>query len=223
MSLQIYKNGRLAISPSFVPLCLVQVVDLGVGAQLFQTVVPSNRKFIAFHRGLGFTDKVYWAQIVSNGYWALNFPTGNHKQTGTRIYIFSDFQVNIPEWGFYVYNNGVLVWHSNCLPLKMASVATQVSNNPNPLAITSAITGCYQIGTGPDEGFYGWYICAAGYSPPGLENQGNWCTKRGILSQRRYTTPPDDPNYPGNYSTVAPAAYIETHIYDQYYQAALGY
>ena len=215
MTFQLSKNGRLAMAPDFLPLCLVQVIDVQPGEGLeIQTVVPSNKKFISYYRGRSYVENgtVYYDTVASNGYWKLKFYYGM-AYLPVRVYIFSDFLVNIPDWGFFIYNNRQIVWHSNCLPLKILDYSkipgTVLSY---PVACPGGIAQFTSVGNNTEH-WDRWFVWAAG-----VNQSGTYSIGAALFSQFNASGPP----VPGSYSLPL-TTYIETAVYDQYYRQALGY
>ena len=210
------------IAPAFTPLSLTQVINLTPGyGQILQTAVPYGSPFMAFHRstaGSGF-DHVLWDEINQNGYWSLRFRAaagGAISMGPSRIYIFSKTMVNVPSGGFFMYQNGQVVWHNNCLPLVMT--VGQKTTGPNaPLAITAggSVLVNYPWDPGnPNTGQQRFNCYSAG-----VDSQGNWTANGGDLYMTyNYSSPTGPP--PG--SSMGPPGVIETSIYDTYYRQALG-
>lgn len=209
---QLLKNGRLAMTPNFTPLCLVQVIDLPAGTGDIQTIVPVSKKFVAFHRSLDtIIDCIYWDQININGYWALRL---NANRTAVRIYVFSDFLVNIPRYGFFVYRNGTeIVWHNNCLPLKVTPYGG--TSLAAPVAISSGISMAYNVQTAA-ESIYGWRVFSAG---PSSTEPGRYILTAQTLNQFFGSKGNE---YPGNWS-IPVKYYLDCTYYDAYYRQSLGY
>ncbi|ADU71565.1 hypothetical protein [Pantoea sp. At-9b] len=205
------------IAPPFTPFSLAQVIDLTpTGGQILQTNVPASMPFIAFHRSTlasGFNN-VWWTEITQNGYWALQF-RGNFgsAMSATRIYVFSKMMVNTPAAGFFMYDNGQIVWHQNCLPLKLTVGSTTTSDVP--VAITSGVSVVVAIPVTGNSGYVRYNCYSAGFNISGTskyEAQGG-----NTYNQVSY----DNQQAPYQYS-CSPPAYIETNIYDTYYHQALG-
>lgn len=215
MTFQLSKNGRLAMAPDFLPLSLVQVIDVPPGEGLeIQTVVPATSKFISYYRGTSFAanGSVYYETYKSNGFWRLKFYYGMAYQP-VRVYIFSDYLVNIPNWGFFVYNDGEIVWHSNCLPLKImdySKIPAQVLSYP--VACPSGVTQFTSVGNNVEH-WERWFVWAAG-----VNQSGTYSIGAALFSQFNASGPAG----PGSF-TLPLTTYIETSVYDLYYKQALGY
>lgn len=216
------------MAPGFTPLVLVQVVDLPVGSQTFQTVVPSDSTIIAFHRraDANLMDGVFWSQIEQNGYWALNFSSDLMKQTTTRVYIFSNMVVNTPEYGFYIYANGKIVYHSNCLPLKMLTMdgLGEIGPSTTPLAVCSCITSQYSESYDAIKTYWGYTRSSAGYNTNQYTGKGDgyYVTGNEVYVENMNNID-QHPNFKEGAWQVSSIGYIECDIYDQYYKQALGY
>ncbi len=210
------------ISPNFVPYCLVQVIDVPAGQRIVQTSVPAARGFMAFHRSMSTTsgqlDLCWWEQTTQNGFYALNFPSAGANQTGCRVYIFSDYLVNIPAWGFYGYNAGTMVWHSNCLPLRIipsASLSSLTSSTPR--AVSSCVTGHRFIPQDPafPTGYSNFQCSAAGY------RNGKYEVSASEIFQSTYISNEDEGRRMKQW-VVGGLGVIDCASYDQYYKYALG-
>jgi hypothetical protein len=207
------------IAPTFTPFNLAQVVDLTPAAgQVLQTNIPANQPFVAFHRSLassGF-NHVWWTETTQNGFWALRFrPSFGSAMTATRIYIFSKLMLNVPPGGFFMYDNGAIVWHNNCLPLQMQIGA--VTGSSVPLAITSGVSVVVSYPYDPTFPSTGdtRYNC---YSA-GLTASGNYeASGADLYASVPYNTPS---GLPPSYS-CGPPGVIQTSVYDTYYRLALG-
>lgn len=220
-SLNDYATGKFKLAPNFTPMCLCQVIDLTPTAlQTLRTNVPSGMPIVAFHRSLNGTNynHVFYSYVDDGGYWALRFRDSRigSPMGATRIYVFSRLMINIPRWGFFLYAPGTnnVVWHGNCLPLKMS--AGSVSGSPVPLAITAGISAIVRIPldpafpTGPVEARSNCYS-ACQNTDGTYRADGN-----DLFLAMQYNT-----GTPGGFS-ISPPAVIETHIYDAYYRQALG-
>lgn len=210
------------IAPDFTPYNLVQVMDLTPGyGQIVQTNIPVNVPMVAFHRSLvaGTYDHIWWEEINQNGFWSFKFRlnTGLFPMQTCRIYIFAKLLVNIPTHGFFLYQPGTsnMIWHSNCLPLKMNILNGGTVTSGQPLACTNAVTGCFFIPDSPGAGGNGtqWFNCASA----GQENGQFAATTLDRYQQVQVggvTRPPvwSSPNI----------GYTECNFYDTYYRQALG-
>lgn len=222
------KNGSLAMAPGFTPFVLVQVADLPTGAQDFATVVPEGNSFVAFHRraDANLMDGVFWGQVKKDGYWNLRFPSSLSKQTTTRVYIFSNMIINPPNYGLYVYKDGNMVYHSNCLPLKMLTMdgTGMVGPSSSPLAVTSCITSQYSESYDAIKTYWGYTRSSAGYMPNNLSGLGDgWFVSGGDVYVENMNNIDEHPNFKAGMWQVSKIAYIECSLYDQYYKQALGY
>lgn len=214
-------SGRLKIAPNFTPFCLVEVIDFTPGVGVYQTGVPAGYPVMVFHRGRSNNDRVLYYETTRNGFLALDVRF-QQSSIPIRVYIFSNYMKNIPEWGFFMYKNGDLVWHSNCLPLKLNVMKRTSNQSPitvtstNPLAIQSSVTANRNL-----------RITDAEYSQLYLSSSAGWSQ-----SMNAYVAEMEGYNYIFNiisgYDSI-PASwwvpylgYIETDIYDMYYQQSLG-
>lgn len=209
------------LAPPFTPMSLTQVIDLVPGYnQVVQTIVPYGQPFVAFHRcmeGSGF-NHVIWTEVNQNGYWSLQFrnlQNGSLAMLTTRVYIFSKVMVNVPNAGFFMYNNGAIVWHNNCLPLAMSVGAR---NSASPLAITaggSVLVNVPYDPTYPYQGQQRFNCYSAGISGGQYSASG-----ADLYAVSEYNVPTTSPVPPG--SSMGPPGVIDTAIYDTYYRQALG-
>lgn len=216
-----YGNRTVKLAPDFVPFCLVDVIDVPPGGQLIQTRIPVSHKIVTFHRlpnADGRLSTSVYSVVNSGGYHAFSFNASGITQTGCRIYVFSNYLVNIPDWGFFVYRDGTLVWHSNCLPLNMGLMTGDMSS-ATPLAVTPGVTSLIYIPADPSVPTAGGYLntscSAAGY------RNGTWqavianvFSSRIISSQEAASVRP--------WAIRGYVGYIDCSIYDQYYPYALG-
>jgi len=229
-SAQIMKNGRLAIAPTFTPMVLVQVIDVTAGAGAITTVVPSSSPFMAFHRSMESSmDGINWVVDTSGAYVVLNFTSASMKSTSGRIYIFSNFVVNIPDYGLFIYNGGNVVYHNNCLPLKVSTISysqTQITSS-SPLAVCSCVTEVVEeFYPDPDPYTAKFQVVERRRASAGYESGSYKATFGGVLShvENLINHDIDPPTYPiVNMWNVQTIAYIECSLYDQYYKQALGY
>ncbi|WP_312836957.1 hypothetical protein [Pantoea sp.] len=208
------------IAPDFTPYNLVQVIDITPGYdQVFQTNIPASVPMIAFHRALGNNyDHVWWNEIQQNGYWALQFRgnTGLFPMQTCRIYLFAKYLVNTPGWGFFLYRNGALVWHNNCLPLNMTVLNGGTVTSSHPLAVTNGVTGCFFLSSDPAFPGIGtqWFNCASG----GMDTSGNYAVTTLDRYQQAQVTGSSRPNQ----WSAGTVAYTDCYFYDAYYRQALG-
>lgn len=216
-----YPNGQrtVKLAPDFLPFNLVQVIDIGAGNGDLETVVPLGKGIIAFHRGLDMgvnrLDQMIFEYVEGNGRHVLRV---TNNPTGGRIYVFSNMLVNIPGSGFYMYRDGQMIWHSNCLPLNVRKIPNGRLDSDQPLACPSNVCGSIKIQTDPkfQVGYDNRQCASAGYS------NGRWRVDIADTFFSRFIENEDafrnlKPWFLGGYP-----AYIETNIYDQYYRAALG-
>ncbi|WP_139824052.1 hypothetical protein [Lonsdalea britannica] len=229
-SAQIMKNGRLAIAPTFTPMVLVQVIDVAAGAGGIPTIVPSSSPFMAFHRSIESSmDGINWVVDSSGAYVVLNFNSAAMKSTSGRIYIFSNFVVNVPEYGLYVYSEGRVVYHNNCLPLKVNTISYNQSEitSSAPLAVCSCVTEVVEeFYPDPDPYSAKFQVIERRRASAGYESGSYKVTFMGVLShvENLINHDIDPPTYPiVNMWNVNTIAYIECSLYDQYYKQALGY
>ncbi|WP_081998113.1 MULTISPECIES: hypothetical protein [Pantoea] len=214
---------KFKIAPNFTPFNLCQVVDLTpTYDQILQTNVPAGQPFIAFHRSIsssGF-DHVMWTETTQNGFVALQFRSnlgGSLPMTATRIYVFSKVMVNIPQSGFFMYDNGTIVWHQNCLPLAMS--VGGVSSYSVPMAITSGPSVLVSIPADPgypEVGYTRYNLYSAGFQSNGLYSADG----TDLYRQSNYQVPAGNSPPPG--MGIGPPGVIQTAIYDTYYRQALG-
>ena len=209
------------IAPDFTPYNLAQVIDVSPAYdQIFQTNIPASVPIMAFHRATGSTyDHVWWTEINQNGYWAFKFRsnTGLNAMQACRIYIFAKLLINNPVWGFFLYKNGSMVWHNNCLPLKMNILnGGTVTSAAQPLAISNGVTSARAIQTDPSvPGTYTtWYECASA----GRDSSGNYAA---TTLDRYFQNIIPSPSLPPSW-VAGTVGYIECDIYDAYYRQALG-
>lgn len=210
---------RFKIAPSFTPYNLVQVIDITPSYnQVCQTRLPASQPMIAFHRStISSLDHVMYSEITQNGYWAFRFRgnTGLNAMTPCRIYIFSKLMINAPTHGFFLYENGVMVWHSNCLPLNLKLVPNGYVSSNVPVAVSSGLTGVKFIPRDPT--FPGWGTQVFELSGAGIEN-GKYVVS---LADRYQEIQVNGQGAPPSFS-VATMPYIETNVYDAYFKQALG-
>ena len=214
--IQLNKNGVLAVAPDFIPMCLIQVIDITSGMHRIVTNIPGSNKFVAFHRHLTQMDTLLWTVSISDGFYVITTSGDAENRTGGRIYIFSNMIPRPPEWGLFLYKQGGVIWHNRCLPLsvKIHKGATEL-NSDTPIAVPSMISASYNIRLGQREGWYGWRCASAGIIP----DTGKYQISLGgsVISQNYYV---DGSTYPGSF-TLMETAYIETDVYDNYFSASL--
>lgn len=208
------------IAPDFTPYNLVQVIDLTPGyGQILPTKIPASVPMIAFHRApSGGYDHVWWEEVNQNGYWSLKFRgnTGLNAMQPCRIYLFAKMMINAPNWGFFLYRQGQMVWHNNCLPLKMNILNGGTVTSSAPLASTNGVTSClFQMN---DPAFPGngiqWFECASG----GTNSSGVYAATANDRYQQNQVT---GSSRPATW-VAGTIGYIECNVYDAYYSQALG-
>lgn len=216
-----YGNKTVKLAPDFVPFCLVDVIDVPPGGQLIQTRIPVSNKIVTFHRlpnADGRLSTSVYSVVNSGGYHAFSFNASGINQTGCRIYVFSNYLVNIPDWGFFVYRDGTLVWHSNCLPLNMGLMTGDLES-ATPLAVTPGVTSVVFIPADPASPKSGGYLNSS-CSAAGYKN-GVWqATIANVFSSRIISGQEADAVKP--WAIRGYVGYIDCSIYDQYYRYALG-
>lgn len=130
----------------------------------------------------------------------------------------------IPDYGIYFYVNGEMIYHQNCLPLAMKTFDRRTTPNPTRgkmvAVLPSALSAEYEnpdVWGGPSLGvkqeFAGAGIIfwtAGQYDWGASDLNGGWYDA-GKGFQPRFRP-----------YTVNVIAYIETIIYDTYYQQVLG-
>ncbi|XDK20884.1 Hypothetical protein ABZS17I87_01199 [Kosakonia cowanii] len=70
--------------------------------------------------------------------------------------MFSNILANIPDYGFYLYRDGQMVWHSNCLPLQVIPLTNGDITSDTPLAVSSSVTALLS------DGVQQFYVCICG-------------------------------------------------------------
>lgn len=217
-----YATGKFKIAPNFTPMNLCQVVDLTPTAlQVLRTNVPYGQPIVAFHRAMGGTEynHVFFWYVNSGGYWGIRFRDSSigTPMRATRVYVFSNVLVNAPQYGFFLYEPGGtnMVWHSNCLPLRM-TVGSR-DNSPVPLAITGGVSVVRSMPL--DPGYpNGPGVTQSNCYSACQNSNGTWKADGGdLFLTRQYNS-----GSAGG-SGISPPAYIETNIYDAYYRQSLGY
>ncbi len=216
-----YPNGQrtVKLAPDFLPFNLVQVIDIGAGNGDLETIVPLDKGIIGFHRGLDTgvnrLDQMIFEYVAGNGRHVLRV---TNNPIGGRIYVFSNMLVNVPNSGFYMYREGQMIWHSNCLPLNVKRIPNGRLDSDKPMACPSSVTANIKIQTDPQfqVGYDNRQCYSAGYS------QGRWRVDIAETFSSQFVQ--DE----GTFRAIRPwavggyPAYIETSIYDQYYRASLG-
>lgn len=216
-----YPNGQrtVKLAPDFLPFNLTQVLDIGPGAGEIATNVPLNKEIIAFHRGTDTSfnslDRMIYEYVSGNGVYNIRV---TNNPIGGRIYVFSNMLVNIPTSGFYMYRDGQMVWHSNCLPLNIKRIPNGRLDSDQPMACPSSVTANIKIQVDPQYpvGYDNRQCNSAGYS------QGRWRVDIGDTFYSRFVNDEQTFRAIRPWAVGGYPAYIETSIYDQYYKAALG-
>ncbi|AVJ51778.1 hypothetical protein Vid5_gp23 [Pantoea phage vB_PagS_Vid5] len=219
-------GGRtFKLAPNFTPYTLGQMIDITPAfGQLIQTNIPVGYPMIAFHRsmeGSGYDYVVYTLENI-NGFWGLRFRNnfGGIPMRACRIYLFSKWLRNIPDWGFFMYQPGTttLVWHSNCLPLNIldGSAGNDVTSG-NPLAVTSKVSSAITVANGPNNpGVFDTYFnCTSA----GRNAAGNYaCTLTlNFAANIAFQAPTN----PGSWASGG-FMYMDTSVYDTFGPIALG-
>ncbi|PPE61969.1 hypothetical protein F157LOC_00804 [Pectobacterium brasiliense] len=205
----ITKNGKLVASPSFTPYILTQVMDLPRNnGLLVDTVVDFTDEVMFFHRGLnGYAFAAIQMQNNAGKLRLRIYLQGGEAST-IRIYLFSRKIVKIPDYGLFFYKNGSVIFHDKCLPLFVKSIPNNTSISMNgKFAFESRYM---HSDMNPDLGRYYYTFWGVLCSP--TNSRGGEVYFWDVSSAQGYfqSHPPT-------------LMYIETEIYDQYYQQALGY
>lgn len=117
-----YPSGvkTVKLAPDFTPFVLANVIDIEAGARTVDTGVPVGTGIMVFMRNRnyegGALSRSFFNQIESGGTYQLQFANAGQNQYPSRAYIFSKVLPPMPAAGFYMYRDGVMVWHNNCLP-----------------------------------------------------------------------------------------------------------
>lgn len=214
-----YSSGvrTVKLAPDFIPFNLRQVIDFGGGqaGAVIQSNVPVSQPIVAFHRSIDSSgmDETLWSEVNQNGYWSFRLI---HNTRSTRIYIFSKELTNIPYNGFFIYRNGQIVWHSNCLPLRMIQMTGAVTSG-SPLAISNGFSANIKTPSG-DPQFPNGYVHKE-MNAAGVKN-GVWTADGFHIFQSNYFPYPEF-NKQMSW-IIGGACYIDCAIYDAYYRQALG-
>ncbi|MGQ9453095.1 hypothetical protein [Leclercia adecarboxylata] len=208
------------LAPDFTPYVLVNVIDIEAGARTVDTGVPVGAGIMVFMRNRnnegGALSRSLFNQIESGGTYQLQFANAGQNQYPTRAYIFSKVLPPVPAAGFYMYRDGVMVWHNNCLPLDAKFITQSYMESDRPLAVTTGITSFMYIPQDPANPSYGFsnYTC----SGAGIASNGKWRTNSTEVYQSTL----------GSISlTVKPwvvgtrIMYIDCDPYDSYYRQSL--
>lgn len=215
-----YINGvrTVKLAPNYVPLCLRQIIDVPAGARTVQTQVPAGNPVMCFHRHTGEAmDLCWWKPVTASGYHALQFPTAGSNQTGCRVYVFSNILANIPDYGFFLYRDGQMVWHSNCLPLQVIPLTNGDITSATPLAVSSSVTSHIFVPQDPayPTGYSNFMCASAG------KDGATYKVQVGKVFQSTYISNPDEGRRMRGWACGG-VGYIDTRFYDQYYKNALG-
>ena len=217
-----YGNKTVKLAPDFVPFCLVNVIDVPPGSQNIQSSVPLGQKIVTFIRARDGDARMptsFYQQYNAGGYYGFSFvETGGMTQTGCRLYIFSNYLVNIPTHGFFLYRDGAMVWHSNCLPLNMQLLAGDATS-ATPMAVTPGITSGIYIPQDPSNPQYGGYL-NMNCSSAGISN-GVWKASSAVVYSSRIISSSEATAFKP-WAISGRVGFIDCSIYDQYYPYALG-
>lgn len=218
-----YPSGvrTVKLAPDFTPFVLSKVIDIEAGARTIDTGVPVGAGIIVFIRNRnnqgGNLSRSFFTQVESGGTYRLQFANAAQNQYPTRVYIFSKVLPPNPSAGFYMYRDGVMVWHNNCMPLDAKFITQSYMESDQPLAVTTGITSFMYIPQDPSYPNYGYqnYTC----SGAGIGTNGKWRTNSTEVYQSTL----------GSVSlTIRPwvvgtkVMYIDCAPYDQYYKYSLG-
>lgn len=215
-------NRTIKLAPDFTPFCLVSVIDVPPGSQNVQSPVPIGQKIVTFIRARDGDARMptsFYQQYNAGGYHGFSFvQTGGMTQTGCRMYIFSNYLVNIPTHGFFLYRDGAMVWHSNCLPLNMRLLAGDATS-AGPMAVTPGITSGIYIPQDPSNPQYGGYL-NMNCSSAGISN-GVWKASSAVVYSSRIISSSEASAFKP-WAISGRVGLIDCSIYDQYYPYALG-
>lgn len=228
--------GRVLNEPAFTPMVLSGVIDLSgystvlssPNPALVSTGVPASKKCAVFFRGTHPNNSnavqnnfCLYSLVNIGGVWHISFKT---RPNPIRLYIFSNTMPKIPDYGIYFYVNGEMIYHQNCLPLVMKTFDRRTSPNPTRgkmvAVLPSALDSEYEepdVWGGQPLEVKQWFAgagiifwTAGQYDWGASDLNGGWYGV-GEGFQPRFRP-----------YTVNILAYIETSIYDKYYQQALG-
>lgn len=211
-----YRTVKLA--PDFTPFILSNVVDLAAGAQYVDTGVPVSSGIIGFVRNRfdqgGNLSRSFYSTSNVNGQWRLTFGA-NANAFPIRLYVFANKLPPIPSNGFYIYRDGNMVWHNNCLPLDLKWITTQYVESTTPIAVTTGVTAFMYQPQDPSYPLYGFerFMC----SGCGILN-GRWRTSNTEVYQ---ATMVNVPTIPRGWVVGTKVAYIDCVPYDTYYPYSL--
>ena len=208
------------LAPDFTPFVLTNVIDIEPGARTVDTGVPVGSGIMVFMRNRnnegGALSRSFFNQIESGGTYQLQFANAGQNQYPTRAYVFSKVLPPIPAAGFYMYRDGVMVWHNNCLPLDAKFITQSYMESDRPMAVTTGITGFMYIPQDPANPNYGFsnYLC----SGAGIASNGKWRTNNTEVYQSTL----------GSVSLTVKSwvvgtrvMYIDCDPYDNYYRQSL--
>lgn len=182
-----YQAGvkTVKLAPDFTPFVLTNVIDIEPGARTVDTGVRVGAGIMVFMRNRnnqgGALSRSFFNQIESGGTYQLQFANAGQNQFPTRAYIFSNVLPPLPAAGFYMYRDGGMVWHSNCLPLDAKFITQSYMESDRPLAVTTGITSFMYLPMDPANPSYGYsnYNC----SGAGIASNGKWRTNNAEVYQ----------------------------------------
>ncbi|MCV2510138.1 hypothetical protein RKT74_13235 [Leclercia pneumoniae] len=217
-----YPSGvrTVKLAPDFTPFVLTNVINIEAGARTVDTGVPVGAGIMVFMRNRnnqgGNMSRSFFNQIESGGTYRMQFSSAGQNQYPTRAYIFSKVLPSSPAEGFYIYRDGAMVWHNNCLPLDAKFITQSYMESDRPLAVTTGITGFMYIPQDPAFPTYGFhnFLC----SGAGIATNGKWRTNSTEVYQSTLGTAS---------LTLTPwvvgtrVMYIDCDPYDTYYKQSL--
>ncbi|MBJ8684426.1 hypothetical protein [Citrobacter koseri] len=222
-ALYTYPNNQrtIKLAPDFTPFVLSAVINIEPGARTVDTGVAVGDGVIIFMRNRnnqgGACSRSHFT-LLEPGTYKMQFTAAANNQFPTRAYVFSRKLPPTPKNGFYLYKDGVMVWHSNCLPLDAKFINQSYVESDYPLAVTTGITNFIYIPQDPTVPEYGFqnYGC----SGAGIGTNGKWRTNNTEVYQ----------SFLGNVGIPLPKGwvvgtrvmYIECSNYDNYYTYSLG-
>lgn len=217
-----YPNQQktVKLAPDFTPFILNAVIDIEAGVRTVDTGVPVGSGVIVFIRNRnnegGSCSRSHFT-LLESGTYKMQFTATANNQFPTRAYVFSRKLPPAPKNGFYLYKDGEMVWHSNCLPLDAKLINSNYIESDDPLAVTTGITSYVYLPQDPSYPTYGFqnYGC----SGAGIGKNGKWRTNNAEIYQ----------SFLGNVGSVpygwvvgTKIMYIECSNYDNYYTYSLG-